>query len=196
MFFLLPCSIRKWKYGDGEQNRVRDKGWFWLYYPGNMKKSHFRNVCVCVCVCVCAVSYTHLLFTASQGYSETSPPYTLCSEKVKHRVNLFHLLRIFTFGTMALWLLLCLFGDRVISTLQPLVKQHLRSKVTERPSRLIAPMRLSMTTTLWNNTRTLRLELVRPASRLTLSLSPLAYRIINILRRNHQRLSFYIEPYS
>ena len=24
--FLLPCSIRKWKYGDREKNGVRDKG--------------------------------------------------------------------------------------------------------------------------------------------------------------------------
>ena len=23
---LLPCSVRKWKYGDREKNRVRDKG--------------------------------------------------------------------------------------------------------------------------------------------------------------------------
>ena len=22
--FLLPCSLRKWKYGDGKKNRVRD----------------------------------------------------------------------------------------------------------------------------------------------------------------------------
>ena len=51
--FLLPCSIRKWKYGHGDKNRVRDKGWFWLYYPQNMKKSHFSKS-------VCAVSYTHL----------------------------------------------------------------------------------------------------------------------------------------
>ena len=44
---LLPCSISKWKYGDGEKNRVRGKGWFWLYYPQNMKKSHFpKSVCV------------------------------------------------------------------------------------------------------------------------------------------------------
>ena len=37
------------------KNRVRDKGWFWLYYPQNMKKSHFLKS---VCVCVCCLLYT------------------------------------------------------------------------------------------------------------------------------------------
>ena len=49
---LLPCSIRKWKYGDGEKNRVQDKGRFWLYYHQNMKNVIFRKVSVCVSVCL------------------------------------------------------------------------------------------------------------------------------------------------
>ena len=47
----LPCSLRKWKYGDGKKNRVRDYYRFWLYYTQNMKKSRFsKSVCVCVSV--------------------------------------------------------------------------------------------------------------------------------------------------
>ena len=49
---LLSCSIRKWKYGHGEKNRVRDYCRFWLYYTQNMKKVIFRKVSVCVSVCV------------------------------------------------------------------------------------------------------------------------------------------------
>ena len=65
---LLPCSVRKWKYGDRQKNRVRDKGWFWLYYHQNMKKRHFpKSVCVCVCVCVCVLSLIHISFN---NYSE------------------------------------------------------------------------------------------------------------------------------
>ena len=55
---LLPCSIKKWKYGHGEKNRVRDNAWFWLYYPQNMKKSHFpKSVCVSVCLSMYRIFY-------------------------------------------------------------------------------------------------------------------------------------------
>ena len=61
--FLLPCSLRKWKYGDGKKNRVRDCCRFWLYYTQNMKKSRFsKSVCVCVCLCVCVSVCVSLVF--------------------------------------------------------------------------------------------------------------------------------------
>ena len=69
-WFLLPYSIRKWKYGDGEKNRVRYRGWFWLYYPQNVKKS------VCVSVFLCVELFLWRMITAAN--SKTIKYFSAC----------------------------------------------------------------------------------------------------------------------
>ena len=57
LILLLPCSLRKWKYGDGKKKSCsRLLQILIVLHSKHEKKSFFESACVCVC----AVSYTHL----------------------------------------------------------------------------------------------------------------------------------------
>ena len=69
--FLLPCSLRKWKYGDGKKNRVRDyctdsdsttlKTW---------KKVVFRKVSVCLSVYLSVCRFIFLANDNSRKFKQ------------------------------------------------------------------------------------------------------------------------------
>ena len=97
IIILLPCSIRKLKYGDGKKNRVRYYCRFWLYYTQNMKKVVFWKVSVCLSVCRCfsmandnsrKFKQNQIIFCIQPWFVEDSRPIVFGEDRLRERGSL------------------------------------------------------------------------------------------------------------